>query len=104
MEHKDSRGWFDGWKHEYKLTIGRQYDVNSIMHYHSYGYLRSEVGVQVPLTAMNVPLVKWRNGGSGFVPPQQVTETNAELIILNYDAGPSVGDVDAVKAMYPWRG
>jgi hypothetical protein len=86
-EHKDSRGWFDDWKHEYKLTIGRQYDLNSIMRYHSYRNHKPNVEVQVPLTVMNLPLMKWRNGGPEFVPPQQVTAANAELIPVNYDGG-----------------
>jgi hypothetical protein len=58
----------------------------------------------VPLTVSNAVLVKWRNAGPGFVPPQQVTEGSAQLIVPNYDAGPSVGDVEAVKAMYSWGG
>jgi hypothetical protein len=75
--------------------LGASYDHDSIMHYPSVSFAAQPVhGIQ------GLPLVRWKNG-----PPKDgkgVDESNAEVIPLA--PGPSDGDKQGIKHLYPWLG
>ncbi|KAH4196137.1 hypothetical protein HBI06_173340 [Parastagonospora nodorum] len=100
--HKDEDGNYDGMKQPYRLEYSDNYnyDSDSTMYYSS--ILASE---KRPLTVFNAPLVRWVHGGPDYTLPTAVTEGNAVLIgEIPYKRGPSDGDFDGVKRLYPWRG
>ncbi|KAH7094349.1 hypothetical protein FB567DRAFT_565664 [Paraphoma chrysanthemicola] len=102
-DHRDQNGNPDGLLHTYYVSHNKEYDVNSIMHYLSSTANKADVGGSIPRTVYNSPLVKWKNGGERYTPPEKVTEENAELIPDNMAAIPSKGDYEGIKAMYPWQ-
>ncbi|KAH4107762.1 hypothetical protein HBI80_129040 [Parastagonospora nodorum] len=84
------------------LVLGKDYDVSSIMHYYSRQAGNWRQGEAV--TIHNSPLIKWKNGGKDFTPPSVVNDENAEIIDFTWGRGPSDGDLEGIRAMYPWIG
>lgn len=60
--------------------------------------------IEVEPTVGNVPLVRWQMAGEGFKLPEEVTEENAEAIRPDFGRGPSEGDKEGMRDMYPWKG
>lgn len=101
--HKNRDEEHDGSRHVYTVNKGGEYDYSSIMHYSSEAWSSNGASDNPEeSTVHNVPLVRWKAGGRGYEPPGEVTERNAELIPFN--TMPSEGDVEGVKALYPWLG
>jgi hypothetical protein len=55
-----------------------------------------------PLRIENVPLVRWKQGGPGYLPPAKATASNADW--CRWNSKPSVGDAAMIKSMYPYIG
>lgn len=102
VDHKDENGNKDGHWHEYTSSTDRDYEYDSIMHYASEHWSSNGISDDPEDdTVHNVPLVRWKQGGPGYKPPEKVTEENAELI--PYNTKVSDGDTKGVKALYPWQ-
>jgi hypothetical protein len=97
--HIDANGRPDGFEHMWSVLHSKPYDVNSIMHY------ASTTGAAMTgdeLTVYNAPLVKWKDGREGYQAPSQVSGLNAELIMFDAAQGPSDGDAEVIRKLYPW--
>lgn len=74
------------------------------MRYASDFYGKAELADTIPSNVYNVPLVKWKSGGEGYTAPEKVTEENAELMASDFSKGPSDGDLEGVRELYPCEG
>jgi len=82
------------------LILGKDYDIKSIMHY--YSRQGGNWKISERRTIYNSPLIKWKNGGKGFIPPAVVNDQNAEMMDFRWGYGPSDGDLEGIRIMYPW--
>ncbi|KAH7094346.1 hypothetical protein FB567DRAFT_542809 [Paraphoma chrysanthemicola] len=101
MSHKDKNGNYDGQNHPYSVTSDpAMYDYESLMHYSSFENMNSEKKGE---GLKGLPLVKWKDGKFGYVPPNEVTDKNAELLVYTSTrVGPTSKDVGITKALYGW--
>lgn len=84
------------------MVLGKDYDINSIMHYNSH---QAGIWRQGKVIAIHKsPLIKWKNGGKDFTPPAVVNDQNPELIGLTWKDGPSDDDLEGIRAIFPWIG
>jgi hypothetical protein len=74
-----------------------RYDINSIMHYTTQDYA---VHTDYQSNNFHGPLLAWKNGGPGFVPPH--APTLDDFKVINRNLRPSSLDCDAIRRLYPW--
>ncbi|KAF2648075.1 hypothetical protein K491DRAFT_722874 [Lophiostoma macrostomum CBS 122681] len=94
MSTENRRMVEDGREMEQYRNYPRPYDLHSIMHY------SSRQGAADQSSWREAPLVKWKNGGPGYNPPQLITDRDIEPIYPNTEV--SDGDADAIRYLYPW--
>lgn len=84
----------NGMEHEQKMITGVNYDLASIMHYPT-------TSGRLPENPHDWILARWRNGGKDFKPPATYDSSDVDAILWIASEGPSEGDVEVIRRLYP---
>jgi hypothetical protein len=76
----------------YQYQTSKPYDYDSIMHYDPEAFRNPFK----PLRIENVPLVRWKQGGPGYLPPAKATASNADW--CQWNSKPLVGNAAMIKS------